>query len=198
MMEQVVLLILYILIISWIYSFIFLFRKKISCMAGMMIAMTIGMVLGLSFGTILALINSDHFFEVTVISILFGALMGTIAGFPISIMAVLDGFLSGAMGGMMGAMLSVMVSSKVTNTAVNVIIVFSGGVLFILFLMMQNEINIKEKGWKNFFFVKRFPLFLLILLTFYFTHQFSFSIKHKQFDPSSHSNLHSYEETEHE
>lgn len=157
-------------------------------MAGMMVAMTVGMVLGLSFGTIIALINPDHFFEVTVISILFGALMGVIAGFPISIMAVLDGFLSGAMGGMMGAMLGMMVSGEAINNAMNVIIVLSGGALFILFLMMQSEISIKEKGLKNFFFVRRLPLFLIIMLAFYFTHQFSFPIKHDDLDHSSHPN----------
>ncbi|WNF36493.1 hypothetical protein RJD24_19035 [Bacillaceae bacterium IKA-2] len=172
-----------------------MFRKKISCMAGMMVAMTVGMVLGLSFGTIIALANPDHFFEVTVISILFGALMGTVAGFPISIMAVLDGFLSGAMGGMMGAMLGLMVSGEAINNTMNVIIVFSGGALFILFLMMQSEITIKEKGIKNFFFVRRLPLFLAIVLAFYLTHQFSFSSKHENHDPSSHSNLDTYEKT---
>lgn len=180
------LLLLYITIVIWIFSFIFLFRKRISCMAGMMIAMTVGMVLGLSFGTITALYYPDHFFEVTVISVLFGAMMGTIAGFPISIMAVLDGFLSGAMGGMMGAMLGAMVSGNGLYSATNVIVVLSGGLLFILFLMMQSEINIKEKGWKNFLFVRRLPLFLVILLAFYYTNQFSLLVDNNNIEKTTH------------
>lgn len=155
-------------------------------MAGMMIAMTVGMVTGLSFGTIVALLNPDHFFQVTVFSILFGAIMGTIAGFPISLMAVLDGFLSGAMGGMMGAMLGVMVAGE-ANPTMNVMIVLSGGVLFILFLLIQSEINIEEQGWKNFFFVKRLPLFLVIVLAFYLTHQYSLPKNVEIIDHSNHS-----------
>jgi MFS family permease len=186
------LLILYTLIVLWILSFIFLFRKKISCMAGMMVAMTVGMVLGLAFGTIIAILHPDHFFEVTVISILFGALAGTIAGFPISIMAVLDGFLSGAMGGMMGAMLGVMVSGQAINNVMNVMIVLAGGVLFILFLMMQGELSFKEKDWKNFFFAKRLPLFLVILLAFYLTHHFSLPIEHEKME-EDHSSHHKHQ-----
>ncbi|OIJ18896.1 hypothetical protein BKP45_15325 [Anaerobacillus alkalidiazotrophicus] len=187
---EFILIILYTMIVFWLFSFIFVFRNKISCMAGMMIAMIVGMVLGLSAGMFLAMFYPDHFFEITVVSILIGAITGTIAGFPISIMAVLDGFLSGAMGGMMGAMLGIMVSQETINQTLNVIVVISGGVLFILFLMIQSEINIKEKGWKNFFFVKRLPLFLVIILAFYFTHLFSYSEKHEEIDHSIHSNSH--------
>jgi hypothetical protein len=156
-------------------------------MIGMMGAMAVGMVLGLSFGVILALLHPEHFFEVTVISILFGAIAGTIAGFPISIIAVLDGFLSGAMGGMMGAMLGVMVSGDEVNMVMNVMIVISGGALFILFLMLQGELNIKDKGWKSFFFAKRLPLFLVIILAFYLTHHYSLPIHHENIDHSHHN-----------
>ncbi|MCT8137731.1 hypothetical protein H1D32_08140 [Anaerobacillus sp. CMMVII] len=156
----------------------------------MMIAMTVGMVLGLSFGTIMGLMYPEHFFVITVISILFGAITGTIAGFPLSIIAVLDGFLSGAMGGMMGAMLGVMVSSTQMNSVMNVMIVISGGVLFMLFLMMQGELSFKEKNWKNFFFGKRLPLFLVIILAFYLTHHYSLPTQHENNDHSIHQHDH--------
>lgn len=156
-------------------------------MIGMMVAMTIGMVLGLSFGVVIALLHPEHFFEVTVISILFGAIAGTVAGFPISIVAVLDGFLSGAMGGMMGAMLGVMVSGDEVNMVMNIMIVISGGALFILFLMLQGEINITDIGWKSFLFAKRLPLFLVIILAFYLTHHYSLPIIPGDIDHSHHN-----------
>lgn len=175
---------LFSLVIIWIFSFVFMFRKKLSSMAGMMIAMTIGMALGLLFGAILAMVYPESFFKVTVISMLFGAMMGTIAGFPINMMAVLDGFLSGSMGGMMGTMLGAMISGDLAYNLINVIIVFSGGVLFLLFLMIQGEINTKLKGWKNFFFGVRLPLFILIMIVFYFSNQLTLPNKHEELDHS--------------
>ncbi len=189
MVSGYLLLFVYGFIVLWIFSFIFLYRRQITCMAGMMIAMTIGMALGLTFGTITGMLYPDHFFQITVISILVGGIIGVIAGFPFSIMAVLDGFLSGAMGGMMGAMLGVMIAIETINTVINVMVVLSGGILFILFLMIQSEVKFKESDWKSFFFSNRLPLFLVIILAFYLTHQFSYStITH---DDDIDHNLHS-------
>lgn len=167
----------YVLIVSWILSFIYLFRKKITPMVGMMAAMVVGMVLGLSFGVILMAIHLDHFFEITIISMLFGAFFGALAGLPISIMAVLDGLLAGAMGGMMGTMVAFMVSAHQLNPLINIMIVLSGGAVFILFLLLQSETHQENSsGWKLFFFNRPLPLFIIILLTFFMTFQFDFPV----------------------
>lgn len=155
-------------------------------MAGMMIAMTLGMTIGLSFGTSMGLIYPEHFFQMTVISILVGAIAGTIAGLSFNMIAVLDGFLSGAMGGMMGAMLGVMISSEFVNNAMNVIIVITGGIIFILFLMIQNEVKITKRTLGNSIFRRRFPLFFIILLAFYATHQYSIPMIEEESDHSHH------------
>ncbi|MCD8501356.1 MAG: hypothetical protein LRY71_06285 [Bacillaceae bacterium] len=55
-------LMLYATIVLWLLSFIYLYRKTLSQMAGMMAAMAIGMVLGLSFGVMVMASHLDHFF----------------------------------------------------------------------------------------------------------------------------------------
>lgn len=188
MLLQITLFVVYTVIILWILSFIYLFRNHFSMMAGMMISMTLGMVTGLSFGSIIAVLHPDYFFQVTVISILFGGIIGTLAGIPIGLMAILDGLLSGAMGGMMGAMLGVMVASEWTASIISVIVVFSGGVLFILFLMIQNEVKIKENDWKQSLFGNPLPFFIIIVLSFYLTHNYTFSTPIEEHEHHSHQN----------
>ncbi|QOY34263.1 hypothetical protein AWH56_016185 [Anaerobacillus isosaccharinicus] len=185
MLLQVTLFAVYTIIILWIMGFIYLFRNNISKMAGMMSSMTLGMVTGLSFGTITAVLHPDYFFQVTVISILFGGIVGTIAGLPIGLLALLDGLLSGIMGGMMGAMLGVMVASEWTNNIISVIVLFSGGILFILFLMMQNEVKIKLTGWQL-IYGNPLPFFIIIVLSFYLTHNYTFSTPIEKHEHHSH------------
>jgi hypothetical protein len=188
MLLEVTLFSVYAIIILWVLSFIYLFRDHFSTMAGMMSSMTLGMVTGLSFGTIIAVLHPDYFFQVTVISILFGGIIGTIAGIPIGLMAILDGLLSGAMGGMMGAMLGVMVASEWTNSIISVLVVFSGGLLFILFLMMQNEVTIKDNDWKRFLYGNPLLFFIIIVFSFYLTHNYTFSIPIENHEHHSHYN----------
>ncbi len=182
MVSSYLLIFVYAFIIFWIFSFIFFYRKQITCMTGMMIAMTIGMALGLTVGTLLGLLYPDQFFQMTVVGILIGGILGVIAGLPFSIMAVLDGFLSGAMGGMMGAMLGVMITTEAINATFNVMVILSGGILFILFLMIQSEVKFKENDWKNKFFFHRLPLFLVILFAFYLTHHYSITTTNNEIE----------------
>lgn len=198
MISGYLLIFVYALIVLWVFSFIFLYRKQITCMAGMMIAMTLGMSLGLALGTIFGILNPDHFFQITVISILIGGIIGVIAGLPFSIMAVLDGFLSGAMGGMMGAMLGVMLAIELINIVINVFVVLTGGILFILFLMIQSEVKFKEKGWKNTFFANRLPLFLIVVFSFYITHNYTFVANIDENDQHQHSDYETTEEKDNE
>ncbi|MGO4886543.1 cupredoxin domain-containing protein [Anaerobacillus sp. MEB173] len=182
------LIITYSIIVLWIFSFTFLYRKRITCMVGMMIAMTMGMTIGITLGTIIGMIYPDYLFKTTVISMLIGGITGVIFGLHISIMGVLDGLLSGIMGGMMGAMLGTMITSETYNTVINVLGVLSAGIFFILFLMMQSEIKVKEKGWKYFFFAKPMPLFLVVLFFLYITNQYYYTAPQAVKDHSEHFN----------
>lgn len=188
MLLQITLFAVYTIIILWILGFIYLFRDNISTMAGMMSSMTLGMVSGLSFGTIIAILYPDYFFQATVISILFGGIIGLLAGFPVGLLALLDGLLSGVMGGMMGAMLGVMVASEWTNSIISVIVVFSGGLLFILFLMMQNEVKIKDNDWRRSLYGNPLPFFIIIIFSFYLTHNYTFSTPIEKHEHHSHHN----------
>jgi heme/copper-type cytochrome/quinol oxidase subunit 2 len=180
---------LYTLFVIWVLSFTYLFYKKITCMVGMMIAMTMGMTIGLFIGTVTGTMYPEYFFQTTIFSMLVGAVFGVMSGYPISIMAVLDGLLSGIMGGMMGAMLGSMIPALYQDSIIKVMFVLSIGILFILFLMIQNEIKFKdtEKGWKTLLFSRPQPMFLLTCVILFLVHQSQFSfaqeksnIDHKQ------------------
>ncbi|MGO4886769.1 hypothetical protein ACJ2A9_03345 [Anaerobacillus sp. MEB173] len=180
------LLITYFIIILWILSFTFLYRKRISYMTGMMIAMSTGMTIGLTFGIVLGILYSDQLFKMTVISMIIGGMTGVIFGIQFNIIAVIDGFMSGIMGGMMGVMLGVMIPNDTINTVINVFAVFSSGILFLLFLLIQHDIIIKEKGWRKFFFAKQLPLFLVVILFFILSNQYQYPIPRADIDHSSH------------
>jgi plastocyanin len=162
---------IYTLLFLWILGFTYFFRKRITCMMGMMIAMTLGMTSGLGVGTVIGMALPQQFFQASVSSMMIGAMVGAIAGFPISFMAILDGLLSGLMGGMMGVMFVVMVPPEYLNSVIKIMAVISAGILFILFLTTQGEVEFKEKNWKTFFFGKPQPLFLVVCLFLFMVHQ---------------------------
>ncbi|GAX89882.1 cupredoxin domain-containing protein [Effusibacillus lacus] len=83
------------------------YRKKLTCMAGMMIAMTSAMMASTLLGTVLGTYTDDMLIP-TVAAVVIGMLVGYFTGNPVSLMAAMDGMLAGIMGGMMGAMLGVM------------------------------------------------------------------------------------------
>jgi len=148
----------------WVLTFVFYARSSISCTAGMMGAMTMGMSVGLSLGTWIALAFSLPLFHSIMIGMALGGLAGTLAGLPISLMAVLDGMLSGGMAGMMGAMTGEMIADEYGLLLLKVTGILTGGVLFLLFIMLQSEVKRDE--------LQRFPsmlrkpawMFALILL----------------------------------
>jgi uncharacterized cupredoxin-like copper-binding protein len=162
---------IYTLMFLWILGFTYFFRHRISCMMGMMIAMTLGMTCGLGVGTIVGVAFPEQFFQASVISMIVGAVVGFIAGLFISLMAVLDGLLSGLMGGMMGAMFGVMISVEFLNSTVKIMAVLSAGILSILFITIQGEVKFKDNDWKNGFFKKPQPFFLLVCLFLLIVHQ---------------------------
>lgn len=125
----------------WIFTFIYYARQKISCMAGMMTAMTIGMSVGLGVGTWAAVILPIPMFYSMMIGSVLGGMAGALAGLPVSLMAVLDGMLSGVMAGMMGAMSGEMITAEYRMLLLKIMGIFAGGVLFLLFIMLQNEVS---------------------------------------------------------
>lgn len=131
-----------------IYKTIY-YRRKITPMAGMMIAMTLGMSVGLTVGVILGILISDNFFIATVMGMLSGMFIGFLAGLPISLAATLDGFLSGLMGGMMGAMLGEMIIPGYHDAIVKIMFFLFLGTMAILVKMMNQELNIEVNFYRS-------------------------------------------------
>ncbi|MEK8130567.1 cupredoxin domain-containing protein [Paenibacillus filicis] len=112
-------------------------KEKLSCMAGMMIAMTVGMMSSLALGVLLGVALNHDLTLSTILSILFGMGVGYLTGKPVSLMAALDGMMAGVMGGMMGAMLGVMlVVSDVMVIFVDVIFIF---IMSVLIQLIEQE-----------------------------------------------------------
>ncbi|WP_158299502.1 cupredoxin domain-containing protein [Paenibacillus antri] len=148
----------------WTIGFIVFFRKRLSCMAGMMAAMALGMMVGLGFGVLVASWMPGQLFQSTVLGMLIGGLIGAFAGLPISIMAVLDGLLSGIMGGMMGTMLISMIPSSYSIPTLKIVALLCCGVIFLVLLMLQGEIKpdyLKTHSW---LFSKPAPMFAVIVV----------------------------------
>lgn len=138
---------LYIMIVSiGLFSLLIIskamyYRKKISCMTGMMIAMTLGMIVGLTIGVIFGVLFSGDFFLATVLGVLVGMVVGFMAGVPISIMATLDGMLSGVMGGMMGAMLGEIIATPYEDAIVKIMFFLLLGTLFIALRLINEKVK---------------------------------------------------------
>lgn len=151
----------------WILRFVFVFRQRLSCMAGMMAAMVLGMTAGLGSGVFLAsFLSSGALFQTTMAGMFIGGFTGLLAGLPISLMAVLDGLLSGIMSGMMGAMLAVMIPDAYMDITLKIIATLCGGILFVLFLMLQGEIKEEQLKQHSWILSKPHPMFLAIVVFF--------------------------------
>jgi uncharacterized membrane protein YfcA len=79
-------------------------------MTGMMIAMTLAMVSSVPIGLLLGVWYQPDLNVPSFMGVLFGMVIGFLAGKPISLMAAMDGMLAGMMGGMMGVMFGNMLS----------------------------------------------------------------------------------------
>ncbi|OOE03951.1 hypothetical protein BO219_06895 [Anoxybacillus kestanbolensis] len=149
--------------------FVFIKRKKITCMVGMMVAMALGMLVGLTDGLLAGILYSGNLFFSTVLGMGFGFLAGFLTGLPISVMAIIDGVLSGIMGGMMGAMLGEMISPQHQNSMIRVMLVIFVGMIGIVLYMLQ-----QETGFNRFSFINKIfhnPLLLsIVFLLFFYTY----------------------------
>ncbi|AMX83178.1 hypothetical protein GS3922_05485 [Geobacillus subterraneus] len=149
--------------------FVFIKRKKITCMIGMMVAMALGMLVGLTGGLLVGILYSGNLFFSTLLGMGFGFLSGFLTGLPISVMAIIDGVLSGIMGGMMGAMLGEMISPEHQNSMIRVMLVIFVGMIGIVLYMLQ-----QETGFNRFSFINKIfhnPLLLsIVFLLFFYTY----------------------------
>lgn len=161
----------YMILFFWIFRFLFVFRRRISCMAGMMAAMAVGMTFGLGIGTLISVWLPDQFFQATMLSMLIGGLIGAITGASISMMAILDGLLSGIMGGMMGTMLLTMIPYANMESTIKIMMVIYSAIIFLLFLMLQGEIKEEHLNKQSFLLSKPISMFVAICLLFLITHQ---------------------------
>ncbi|QSB47732.1 plastocyanin/azurin family copper-binding protein [Parageobacillus toebii] len=149
-----------------IIVFVFIKRKKITCMIGMMVSMALGMLVGLTGGLLVGILYSGNLFFSTVLGMGFGFLAGFLTGLPISVMAIIDGVLSGIMGGMMGAMLGEMISPEYRNPMVHIMLVIFVGMIGIVLYMLQQEIGFNRLSFINKIFHN--PLLIAIVFPLFF------------------------------
>ncbi len=117
-------------------------RKKLTCIAGMMIAMTVGMMSSVAIGVVLGVILNRDITLSTMIAIVVGMIAGYATGKPVSRMAAMDGMMSGIMGGMMGAMLGVMLTITMPIVMfVDLIFIF---VMFTLLKLIDEEAGVSR------------------------------------------------------
>jgi hypothetical protein len=162
---------IYIILSIWILGFLFVFRHRLTCMAGMMSSMALGMSIGMGMGTLIAAWLPGQFFQAAVLSMIIGGGIGSLAGIPISIMAVLDGLMSGLMSGMMGSMLIMMIPSAFVDPALKIMAVLCSGIVFLLLLMLQGEIKADHLKQSSFILSKPLSMFIVISFFFFVIHQ---------------------------
>ncbi|SFA49669.1 hypothetical protein SAMN05192569_102221 [Parageobacillus thermantarcticus] len=150
-----------------VIAFVFIKRKKITCMAGMMTAMALGMLVGLTGGLLVGILYSGNLFFSTILGAAIGFLAGFLTGLPISVMAIIDGILSGIMGGMMGAMLGEMMLPEYRNSMIHIMLVIFVGMISIILYMLQQETGFNRLSLINKIFHNPLLLAIFFLLFFY-------------------------------
>jgi len=164
--------------------FVFIKRKKITCMTGMMVAMALGMLVGLTGGLQVGILYSGNLFFSTVLGTGIGLLAGFLAGLPVSIMAMMDGVLSGIMGGMMGAMLGEMISPEYQHSMIRVMLVIFVGMILIVLYMLQQETGFNRVSFMNKVFHNPLLLAVAFLLFFY-----TYNRLYHELDQNNHTSI---------
>lgn len=189
-MHQIILGVIFFLLLLWLLTLAYAFKTKLSNMTGMVISMTLGMMVGLSVGSISAILHPDSFFEVTMLSMLIGGMIGVLSGYPFSLVAIIDGLVSGIMGAMMGTMLGVMILPENQNQLLNIIGLITVGIFFLIFLLIITEIN--KEGTKTIYFLHPLPYFIVVCLFIVSSH--GYSLTSNQETSHHHSSLTEKEE----
>jgi uncharacterized cupredoxin-like copper-binding protein len=123
------------------------YRKRLTNMAGMVIAMVIGMNIGLTAGIFFGLLFQGNLFNSTLISILVGVIAGGACGIVLGILTTLEGLMAGLMGGMMGAMLGEMISQSQAVTLVNVFLTLSVCSMLLFQILAHGQDAKSTKKW---------------------------------------------------
>jgi hypothetical protein len=132
--------VLLILVVTVYFIFvIYQRRKKLTLMAGMMIAMTIGMMVSITLGVLIGVFFNHDLTKSTILAVVVGMIAGYSAGRPISLMAAMDGMLAGIMGGMMGAMLGVMLVIPTT-------MIWFINIIFVAVMVVLRQLIGEETG----------------------------------------------------
>lgn len=136
---------LIVLLTSYVIYYTFRNRQKLTCMAGMMIAMTNSMMASIALGAILGTFIQDKDLTIpTIASVSTGMVVGYLTGRPVSLMASIDGLTAGIMGGMMGSMLGVMLQPK----SIDVMIYFIDVVFVVVIVLLISMIDEETKAQK--------------------------------------------------
>lgn len=158
---------LIVLLASYVSYYTFRNKQRLTCMAGMMIAMTNSMMVSISLGAILGtFIQNKDLTIPTIASVSIGMIVGYLTGRPVSLMASIDGLTAGIMGGMMGSMLGVMLQPK----SIDVMIYFIDVVFVLVMVLLIGMIDEETKTKKQETFIRKpliaNPFVLIALLVF--------------------------------
>jgi YtkA-like len=159
---------LIILLTSYVMFLTFKKKRRLTCMAGMMISMTNSMMASITIGTILGtLIQNKDLTIPTIVSVSIGMIVGYLTGIPVSLIAAIDGLTAGIMGGMMGAMLGVMLQPKSAEIMIYFLnVVFVLVIWLLIRLINQNSTTKQEQETSVRNPLVANPIFLILLLVF--------------------------------
>jgi plastocyanin len=137
---------LIVLLTSYVIYYTFRNKQRLTCMAGMMVAMTNSMMVSISTGAILGtFIQNKDLTIPTIASVSIGMVVGYLTGRPISLMASIDGLTAGIMGGMMGSMLGVMLQPK----SIDIMVYFIDIVFVLVIVLLIGMIDEETKTQKQ-------------------------------------------------
>lgn len=137
---------LIVLLSSYVIYYTIQNKQKLTCMAGMMVAMTNSMMVSISLGTILGTFPANKDLALPMIaSVSIGMIVGYLTGRPVSLMSAIDGLTAGIMGGMMGSMLGVMLQTQTMDLIIYFVVVIYVLVMILLIKMIDEEIKTRKQ-----------------------------------------------------
>ncbi|WP_078554140.1 hypothetical protein [Bacillus alkalicellulosilyticus] len=162
---------LYVLLTLWMIATFYLKSNQLSLMGSKTVTMALSMITGFMAGILLTVMTTYTYFTISAASIIIASLVGIIVGFPKGILVIVEGILAGVMSGMMGAMLAHMIPTSALIATVQIVAVFSVGLLFLLFLHVSYGLN------SFYIFRKPLPFFTFVCLFLLLNHYSPFSIQ---------------------
>jgi uncharacterized membrane protein (DUF441 family) len=158
---------LILLMTTYVIYYTYRNKQRLTCMAGMMIAMTNAMMTGIALGVILGTFIQDKDLTIpTIASVSIGMIVGYITGRPVSLMASIDGLTAGIMGGMMGSMLGVMLQPKSIDLMIYFIDAVFVFIMVLLIRLIDEEAKTNKQESINWKPLIANPFLLVALLVF--------------------------------